>query len=208
VIFGGKTGTAEKFNQKTGEYDYNSQVASFIGLAPVENSRYVCMVLVDDPNADKGHGHAGGVTAGPIFRKIMEGIYYHPELSPLTHKLARVSGKNGCEVDFMGMTKAAAKKMATERNCPVTFAGEGNRVVSQRSDVLDTFGLELTLGEAVASKMPDLVGLSLREALEVMGNIRMNVEFEGKGRVASQFPKADTELSKGTVCKLTLKERG
>ena len=208
VIFGGKTGTAEKFNQKTGEYDYNSQVASFIGLAPVENSRYVCMVLVDDPNADKGHGHAGGVTAGPIFRKIMEGIYYHPELSPLTHKLARVSGKNGCDVDFMGLSVAAAKKIASDRNCPVNFVGEGKRVVSQRSDVQDTFGLELMLGETVASRMPNLVGLSLKEALEVVGNIRMNVEFEGKGRVASQFPKADTELSKGTVCKLTLKERG
>ena len=208
VLFGGKTGTAEKFNQKTGEYDSKLQVASFIGMVPVENARYVCMVLVDDPNADKSHGHAGGVTAGPIFRKIMEGIYYHPELSPLTHKLARVSEKNGCDVDFMGMTVAAAKKTASDRNCPVTFAGEGKRVVSQRSDVQDTFGLNLTLGEASASKMPNLVGLSLKEALEVMGNIRMNVEFEGKGRVASQFPKADTELSKGTVCKLTLKERG
>ena len=168
VIFGGKTGTAEKFNQKTGEYDYNSQVASFIGLAPVENSRYVCMVLVDDPNADKGHGHAGGVTAGPIFRKIMEGIYYHPELSPLTHKLARVSGKNGCDVDFMGLSVAAAKKIASDRNCPVNFVGEGKRVVSQRSDVQDTFGLELMLGETVASRMPNLVGLSLKEALEVV----------------------------------------
>jgi len=208
VLFGGKTGTAEKFNQKTGGYDENSGVASFIGLAPAENSRYVCLVLVDEPNADKRNGHAGGVTAGPIFRKIMERIYYHPELSPLTHKLARVSGKNGCDVDFMGLSVAAAKKIASDRNCPVTFAGEGKRVVSQRSDVQDTFGLELTLGEAVASRMPNLVGLSLKEALEVMGNIRMNVEFEGKGRVASQFPKADTELSKGTVCKLTLKERG
>ena len=208
VIFGGKTGTAEKFNQKTGEYDYNSQVASFIGMAPVENARYVCLVLVDDPNADKGHGHAGGVTAGPIFRKIMEGIYYHPELSPLTHKLARVPAKNNCDVDFMGMTAGAAKKMAADKGCPVSFNGEGHRVISQRSDVLDSFGVVLNLGETSASKMPNLVGLSLKEALEVMGSIRMNVEFEGKGRVASQFPKAETEISKGATCKLTLKEKG
>ena len=66
----------------------------------------------------------------------------------------------------------------------------------------------LNLGETSASKMPNLVGLSLKEALEVMGSIRMNVEFEGKGRVASQFPKADTEISKGATCKLTLKEKG
>ena len=208
VLFGGKTGTAEKFNQKTGEYDNKLQVASFIGMVPVENARYVCLVLVDDPNADKGHGHAGGVTAGPIFRKIMEGIYYHPELSPLTHKLARVQATNNCDVDFMGMTVGAAKRMAADRGCPVSFKGEGSRVVSQRSDVLDSFGVMLNLGETSASKMPNLVGLSLKEALEVMGSIRMNVEFEGKGRVSSQFPKAETEISKGAICKLTLKEKG
>ena len=48
----------------------------------------------------------------------------------------------------------------------------------------------------------------MKEALEVMGNIRMNVEFEGKGRVVSQSPKAETELTKGATCKLTLKEKG
>ncbi len=208
VIIGGKTGTAEKFNQKTGEYDSKLQVASFIGMVPVENARYVCLVLVDDPNSDKSYGHAGGVTAGPIFRNIVESIYYHPEISPLTHKLARVPAKNGCNVDFMGMTVAAAKKMAAEHGCPVEFKGEGGRVVSQRSDVLDSFGVVLNLGETSASKMPNLVGLSLKEALEVMGNIRMNVEFEGKGRVVSQSPKAETELTKGATCKLTLKEKG
>ena len=98
--------------------------------------------------------------------------------------------------------------MAADRNCPVSFNGEGSRVVSQRSDVLDSFGVVLNLGETSASKMPNLVGLSLKEALEVMGSIRMNVEFEGKGRVVSQFPKAETELSKGATCKLTLKEKG
>ena len=56
--------------------------------------------------------------------------------------------------------------------------------------------------------MPNLNGLSLKDALEVMGNIRMNVEYEGKGRVASQFPKANEAIHKGMICKLTLKERG
>ena len=41
-----------------------------------------------------------------------------------------------------------------------------------------------------------------------MGNIRMNVEYTGKGRVVSQSPKADEEIHKGLTCKLTLKEKG
>jgi len=205
VVFGGKTGTAEKYNHETKKYDRDHQMASFIGLAPVEGARYVCMVLVDDPQSLLRHG---GNTAGPIFRRIMEGVYYHPKLSPLNHNLAQVAKKSPCDIDFMGMSVEAAKKTAENRNCRIELSGEGERVISQRNDKMDSLGVILTLGEPVASKMPNLKGLSLKDALEVMGNIRVNVEYTGKGRVVSQFPSADEVLKKGTICKLTLKERG
>lgn len=204
VLFGGKTGTAEKFNQETQKYDRDHQVASFIGLAPVEDTRYVCLVLVDDPQGK----HVGGLTAGPIFRRIMEGIYYNPETSPLSHNLAQVKSQNPCDVEFMGLTVDGAKKLADDKGCKVTFVGEGNRVMSQNVDGTGDAGIVLSLGNVSASRMPDLNGLSLRDAMEIMGNIRVNVEYEGKGRVVAQSPKPEEELRKGTVCKLTLKERG
>ena len=208
VIFGGKTGTAEKYNHETRKYDKNRQVASLIGLAPIEDVRYVCMVLVDDPNMDKDRGHTGGVTAGPIFRRIMEGIYFHPQLSPISYNLAQVKRDTPCDVDFMGMPLDGAKKVASDRNCKVAFDGEGSRVISQRQNTSDTAGVTLVLGEMAASKMPDLKGLSLRDAMEIMGNIRVNVEYEGKGHVVAQSPMPEEELRKGTICKLKLKERG
>ena len=204
ILFGGKTGTAEKFNQETGRYDRNSQVASFIGLAPVEDTRYVCLVLVDDPQGM----HVGGLTAGPIFRRIMEAVYYHPELSPASHNLQHVRLDNRCDVDFVGLSARDAKELARKKGCPVVFSGEGNRVVSQRSDMSAASKISLMLGEVSATKMPNLTGLSLKDALEIMGNIRMNVEYTGKGRVVSQSPKADEEIHKGLTCKLTLKEKG
>ena len=208
VIFGGKTGTAEKYNHVTRKYDKNRQVASLIGLAPIEDVRYVCMVLVDDPNMDKDRGHTGGVTAGPIFRRIMEGIYFHPQLSPISYNLAQVKRDPPCDVDFMGMPLDGAKKVASDRNCKVAFDGVGSRVISQRQNTSDTAGVTLVLGEMAASKMPDLKGLSLRDAMEIMGNIRVNVEYEGKGHVVAQSPMPEEELRKGTICKLKLKERG
>ena len=204
VFFGGKTGTAEKFNQETQKYDRDHQVASFIGLAPIEDTRYVCLVLVDDPQGK----HVGGLTAGPIFRRIMEGIYYHPEISPVSYNLAQVKKNNPCDMDFMGMTADAAKKLASDNGCKVAFTGEGVRVISQNIDYTGDAGIVLTLGEMFASKMPDLKGLSLRDAMEIMGNIRVDVEYEGKGRVVSQSPAPEELLQKGTTCKLTLKERG
>lgn len=208
VIFGGKTGTAEKYNQETGKYDREHQVASFIGLAPVEDVRYVCMVLVDDPNADKLYGHTGGATAGPIFRRIMEGIYYHPKLSPVSHDLAFVKMNTACEGDYVGMLGETAKSVAAGKKCPVTFEGEGSRVIAVRRDKTDSLALVLKLGNVDASTMPDLKGLSLKDALEIAGNIRMNVEYTGMGRVVSQTPKVGETLHKGQICKLTLKERG
>jgi len=203
VLFGGKTGTAEKYNHLTRSYDRNSQVASFIGLAPSEDTRYVCLVLVDDPQGK----HVGGLTAGPIFRRIMEGIYYHPALSPLAHNLKQVKLGSACDKDFAGMPVSAAKDYAKKHKCPVHFEGKGLRVISERVDAGLVNGKTLLLGDAVASRMPNLQGLSLKDALEVMGNIRMNVEYTGKGRVVAQEPKAEEALQKGTICKLTLKEK-
>ncbi len=208
VIFGGKTGTAEKYNQETGKYDREHQVASFIGLAPVEDVRYVCLVLVDDPNADKLYGHTGGATAGPIFRRIMESIYYHPDLSPASHALELVRPNSPCKGDYVGMKADAASAIAKSRNCPVSFDGEGSRVVSVRRDKADSLSLVLKLGDIDASTMPNLKGLSLKDALEIAGNIRMNVEYTGMGRVVSQTPKVGETLRKGQICKLTLKEKG
>jgi cell division protein FtsI (penicillin-binding protein 3)/stage V sporulation protein D (sporulation-specific penicillin-binding protein) len=204
VIFGGKTGTAEKYNQETGKYDRDHQVASFIGLAPIEDARYVCMVLVDDPQAK----HVGGLTAGPIFRRIMEGVYYHPQLSPTSHALALVNMDSPCKDDYVGMMAESAKSFAAMKKCAVSFEGEGNRVVSARRAMEDSVGMILTLGSVGAGKMPDLKGLSLKDALEIAGSIRMNVEYSGMGRVVSQTPKVGEELRKGQVCKLLLKEKG
>lgn len=207
IVFGGKTGTAEKYNQETRKYDRDHQVASFIGLAPVEDARYVCMVLVDDPQTAQHHG---GNTAGPIFRQIMEGIYYHPELSPLSHRMAVVEKVSACDDDYIGMMAADAKQLATEKNCKIHFDGseENGRVISMRRDMGDSLGLLLILGNVDGSRMPNFKGLSLKDAMEVASNVRMKVEFTGKGRVVAQSPKADEVLSKGQVCKLTLKEKG
>ena len=151
VLFGGKTGTAEKYNHITRSYDRNSQVASFIGLAPSEDTRYVCLVLVDDPQGK----HVGGLTAGPIFRRIMEGIYFHPSLSPLAHNLKQVKLGSPCDKDFAGMPVTAAKDYAKKHKCPVRFEGKGLRVISERVDAGLVNGKTLLLGDAVASRMPN-----------------------------------------------------
>ena len=68
---GGKTGTAEK--SVNGRYDRDLLISSFIGAFPMDNPRYVIMVMVDEPNANEnsfGYATAGWVAA-PAVKNIV-----------------------------------------------------------------------------------------------------------------------------------------
>ncbi|MEC5386049.1 penicillin-binding protein 2 [Uliginosibacterium sp. H3] len=63
----GKTGTAHKL--EGGRY-VNKYVASFIGLAPASDPRFVVAVMIDEPS---GASYYGGDIAGPVFAQVMSG---------------------------------------------------------------------------------------------------------------------------------------
>lgn len=66
VKIAGKTGTAQKFDKKTGRYSTNRVTSSFIGFFPAEAPRYLVYVVIDEP---KGVNY-GGYVAAPLFRRI------------------------------------------------------------------------------------------------------------------------------------------
>ena len=68
----GKTGTAQKLNDK-GRYTDKNYVASFLGFAPSNNPRIAVLVVVNSPKK----GYYGGIVAAPAFRKIiLESLNY------------------------------------------------------------------------------------------------------------------------------------
>lgn len=62
----GKTGTANKFDTKLGEYSKAKYVASFVGFAPAKHPKLLISVMVDEP---KGEIY-GAQVAAPAFGKI------------------------------------------------------------------------------------------------------------------------------------------
>lgn len=60
----GKTGTAEKIDPATGEYDLRTM--SFAGYAPAEDPRLAVVVSIQEPD-----GGGGGTVAGPVFTDVM-----------------------------------------------------------------------------------------------------------------------------------------
>lgn len=70
---GGKTGTAEKARGRRG-YDRNAKLASFIAAFPIQDPRYVLLVMIDEPKGRKDtFGYAtGGWVAAPAVKAIIE----------------------------------------------------------------------------------------------------------------------------------------
>lgn len=67
IRVGGKTGTAQKLDPRTGAYSDSKYQAWFIGVAPVDDPRVVIVVMLDEP---KGIAHTGGAVAAPVFAKV------------------------------------------------------------------------------------------------------------------------------------------
>ena len=64
---GGKTGTADKLGPD-GRYT-DITMASFVGIAPIDDPRVVVAVVVDSPSFDY---RTGGLAAAPAFAQVME----------------------------------------------------------------------------------------------------------------------------------------
>jgi cell division protein FtsI (penicillin-binding protein 3) len=56
--------------------------------------------------------------------------------------------------------------------------------------------------------MPDLRGLSAREALRLLSRIGLTARLSGSGFVVDQRPQAGSPLVRGDTCSLTLDRRG
>lgn len=65
----GKTGTAYIAGRRG--YNRNNYTASFVGMAPFADPRFVVAVVLTKPDKKR---HFGGSASGPIFAKIMEGV--------------------------------------------------------------------------------------------------------------------------------------
>jgi cell division protein FtsI/penicillin-binding protein 2 len=68
----GKTGTANIARVGQKGYEDNSNIASFVAGAPVEDPAIVVMVSIRRPNGRLGKGDSGGAVASPVAGRIIE----------------------------------------------------------------------------------------------------------------------------------------
>jgi cell division protein FtsI/penicillin-binding protein 2 len=74
----GKTGTAQKIDQRTGAYSKKYYVSSFAGFVPAGSPSFMILVMVDSPEGVI----YGGSVAAPVFKSIAEQSLAYLQVTP------------------------------------------------------------------------------------------------------------------------------
>ncbi len=195
IEVGGKTGTAQKFDREKKQYTWGRYVSSFIGFAPYDEPRYICAVFIDEPR----NMYYGGDVAGPVFRDIISQIIH---ISPQQqqqkdieneYKIALASRSTSLP-DMQGFSVEGARELLEERGYDVDIHGEGSIVKTLSFDD-DDVTIETIFAGAERTVVPELRGLTLREALKQIDFARLDVQVQGNGTVVRQSLRAGTRIN-------------
>jgi cell division protein FtsI (penicillin-binding protein 3) len=179
----GKTGTAQIAKEK---YGYRSSArisyqASFCGYFPADNPIYSCIVVV---NAPSNSVYYGNLVAGPVFKEISDKVY-----STRFFK------------DYV-IVKKDDKINTVFRGLGIRYKSsvDDNWIATRESG--DT--IRLVALAPLQGQVPDVRGMTLRDALYLLENSGLKVTFSGKGRVRKQSPEHGAKIYEGAVVSLDL----
>lgn len=183
----GKTGTAQKVDGIN--YSDTKFVVSFIGYAPVDNPKIVVYIVVDEPN-DSLVG--GGTVAAPAFKQIvlksLRKMGVAPNYAADSENAAKEVTMTIPDVTDLKVDQAKAELKA--KAVSFELVGNGKTVLQQipaaGSSVHPTQRIYLITEQKEKLAIPDLKGVSLRDALEITSLIGIRLIPEGQGFVVSQ----------------------
>lgn len=199
----GKTGTAQKFED--GRYSDKNYIASFIGFAPANDPKLVVYVMVDSPQIVGEYG--GGSLAGPIFKEILLNSLRYlrvtPEIKSQNAAIAKSQGQSINVPDVTNQSVNAAKTILLDKTLSPQILGNGQKIVAQYPQAgTQTVGSEriyLITESLNRLTVPDMTGMSLRDALELCTLAGWKVKVQGEGYVVSQSVPAGQSLGNQTL---------
>lgn len=182
----GKTGTAQIL--QNGRYT-KKYITSFVGYFPAHAPKYSAMVLIKNP---RGWYQYGSNVAAPVFKEIADNIYardiqLHEPMSLQKYMKNDVlpfikAGKQE-ELTLLCNELGISNHAATEEEW-VRTARVGNGVNWKKN----------LQGRDI---VPDVSGMTFRDAIYLLEQSGLTVMYEGKGRVTGQSLQAGARVSKG-----------
>ncbi len=177
----GKTGTAQIANAKYG-YKYDQDVsyqASFVGYFPAEAPEYTCIVVVNGPSNDVYYGNR---VAGPVFKEIADKVY--AQRFDLIEDVAPTENQLAVNVPVsMSGASSDLTSIFNQLNISVEDQSEGYDWVSTKSQK-DEVVLERRTVKA--GRVPNVMGMSLRDGLYLLEKSGLDVKIHGRGMIKKQ----------------------
>ncbi|MFL3001520.1 MAG: penicillin-binding protein [Cytophagales bacterium] len=169
----GKTGTAKKV--VNGRYA-NRYYTSFAGFFPSEDPKYSCIVVIDNP---KRYRIYGSDVAAPVFKEIADKIFisdekYFQEIKKDDFKFTFPQIRAGYRQDLVYLSNNLSLS---------------NHSVSDSEWVRTKLIDNSIYWESINSKnhlVPNVVGMTLKDAIYILESRGLKVSFAGRGRVKKQ----------------------
>jgi cell division protein FtsI (penicillin-binding protein 3) len=189
----GKTGTAQIL--KDGRYE-KRYITSFVGFFPAHAPKYSAIVLVKNP---RGIYQYGNSVAGPVFKDIADNIYSRDINLHTAMEKAKMpepgvfptirAGKQD-ELTMLANELGVSNHTATEEEW-IKTSKNGNAIVWKKNAI-------------VKDHVPDVTGMTFRDAIFLLEKTGLRVSYEGKGRVSVQSISPGTKINKGARIYLRL----
>lgn len=189
----GKTGTSQKLIN--GRYT-RKYYTSFVGYFPAANPKYSCIVVIDNP---KGYRQYGSDVAAPVFKEIADKIYasnlqMHPAMPDKFYvdetifPVIRSGNLDDLVLICNQLGVSNHKKSGNEWVKTKTASNYVNWVSNDPRSGL----------------VPDVVGMTLKDALYILENQGLEVNYKGIGRVVKQSSQPGRKAVKGSKIILEL----
>lgn len=192
----GKTGTARKLIN--GVYTEGKNYTSFAGYFPAEKPKYSCIVIIDNPKSTGAdYTRYAGSVAAPVFKEVADRIYAYDVAiqKPVKDSIPEKSE----DVKWTGITEDLNVISKSMNMTPAP--GESDYAAASLYKKGKT---KWSPRDVESRDVPDLLGMSMRDALYLMENKGFRVTFKGSGKVVEQSLPPGTNKSGSKTILLTL----
>ncbi len=195
----GKTGTAVTALNNKG-YNKGNKIyqSSFMGYFPAEKPAYSIAVVIQ--NSNESRLIYGADVAGVVFKKISDKIYGR-FLSSM--QLVLTGKADSLLYQYQGARSDFAAIFGW-MGIPCLDSANGTPFVSTAVQANNATWRPMAAAAPVNGLVPNVTGLGLKDAIQLLEDKGAKTKITGRGRVLSQLPLAGTPLKKGQTISLLL----
>ena len=197
----GKTGTAEE-----GRGNNTWYMASFAGIAPVNDPEIVVMLSLYDPKGPLGH--QGSAVSAPVVGNIIDETLRYMDVNP-SYTVEETKVEEYIVTDVTSKTYKEAKKILENLGFKIASDStiKDDEIINEQ---IPKSGASLVKGSTVrvytnlnakksTAKVPDVRSLSVKKATKALQNKGLNINIIGQGNAIIQDPSPGEVLTKGSI---------